>query len=549
MPIGDEHTSSPSLSEELASVLPEGHAFTFYHISTPPTRCAPLYSPPQGAKPERTYCETQFLNVSIKPADGDDELLIYAVEIFIYSTRRSTTIFVSKADSTGYLSSLRLSKSHTSPLRSITTTFLSWLVRHRQRAGKKLVLSLFARAQDQYLFPGSVENPTKHVATDRGLISWWCRVVDPVLQTYTFSQDAASRDGHESSSTAQAYLIVPGEDSTTSFLPISVRSDPVLRKRWKQGHPLYATSPYPQAPPRCLIPHFPDDPKARFVDELDAELLDNTSTSQQDSPSKRGKGMWKSVKSLDQFWEMMAFRQECSSGRLVGFLWVVFEPAVQESSQDMLESQTSTTSFVSDELETPALLKQTEGSQPKKKREKKLLTGHIIPRVPRIKKTSSNLSTFSKAVVSPYYIWPTASRGTLVLSEKDYKRVSDLLLKLDFADPEIAAVGTRQWIDEVAIYADANPWGFSVTGRKKPEPAATSTEQDGVRVLSVKRKAKIPEPAQDELNASRGEGATDLQDLGLVRKKAKIEPVEILQPSIPAVNTLGAGLIRKKPKA
>ena len=74
----------------------------------------------------------------------------------------------------------------------------------------------------------------------------------------------------------------------------------------------------PDVPVRCLIPRLPDDPKTRFVIDLDNEVIDSDS---QEVVSNQ----WKSVKALDQFWDMMAFRQECSAGRLVGFLWLVVD--------------------------------------------------------------------------------------------------------------------------------------------------------------------------------------------------------------------------------
>ncbi|KAK3073345.1 hypothetical protein LTS18_014451, partial [Coniosporium uncinatum] len=337
------------LKELLVDALPRDFAFTFYHISTPPTKCAPLFSPPQGVKSERTYCESHLLNVSITPTNGEksEKVLVLAIEIFVYTTKRLTTLFVSKADSTGYLSLLSLPRAHASPLRSITSTFVSYLISHRQRPGVRFVVSLFARAQAQYLFPNSVENKRKHVSTDRELVRWWCRVLDPILQEHTPEQhngeDAPNTDEDRQQTTSQAYLIVPGEDSTASFLPPNVRADPILRKRWKHGHPLREIAPYPTASPRCLIPHFPDDPKARFLDELDEELP--TSTGQaNDSPSKRGTGQWKSVKTLEQFWETMAFRQECSSGRLVGFIWIVLTPPniMHDNDDDISSQQTDT---------------------------------------------------------------------------------------------------------------------------------------------------------------------------------------------------------------
>ncbi|KAK5240099.1 hypothetical protein LTR16_011110, partial [Cryomyces antarcticus] len=71
-----------------------------------------------------------------------------------------------------------------------------------------------------------------------------------------------------------------------------------------------------------------------FLDELDEELPDASSSQINVSPKKRSAGQWKSVKTLEQFWEMMAYRQECSSGRLVGFIWVVFTPSDVRSTGD-----------------------------------------------------------------------------------------------------------------------------------------------------------------------------------------------------------------------
>ena len=336
-----------TLAEALANALPANTQFTIHHISTPPTKCDALFSATTTSQPERTYRESHLLLASINEPKRDHEANLQqnrdiptlAIEIIIYTTRRLSTLFVSKADSTGYLSLLNLPAGSPSPARSICTTFISYLVRNRQRPRTRLVVSLFARAQDQYLFPGSVDNGTKHVLDDRGLVKWWCKVLDPVIR----NSDGASKgsaavadqgklvesqpsDGNRTAHSAMGYLIVPGFDryELTAFFPASWRTDPPNRKRWKCGHPLFEIADAPDVPPRCLIPHFPDDPKARFLDDLDQELPSLANKESDGSPSKKKLDRWKSVSSLNQFWEMMAFRQECSSGRLVGFIWAVF---------------------------------------------------------------------------------------------------------------------------------------------------------------------------------------------------------------------------------
>ena len=544
---------SDTLLNALAETLPAGAEFRYYHVSTSPTKCPPLFSAPPGGRPERTYYESHFLAVSIHASNSTStqkggEVLVLAIEILVYTTKSLTTVFVSKADSTGFMSLFGLPGSTASPLRTITTTFISWMVRYRQRPDVKLVISLFARASDQYLFPGSAENPSKHVSTDRQLIKWWCRVLDPVLRTAEPEQSDPAPDR----TTSQAYIIVPGEDSVTSFLPNDVRTNPDLRKRWRVGHPLQDISSFPTAPPRCLIPHFPDDPKARFVDELDDELQDTKESRNFQSPSKRGNGRWKSVKSLEQFWEMMAFRQECSAGRLVGFIWIVFTPeCVNQAGQPESQSTTITRSTSSSPVSTlgdyPRIAPPTTGlavvAAPSKPPHRKKLTGPITSRVPRIKDSSFDIVTASHDDDSRYYHWPADSRAELLLNEKEYKKTTELLLRLDFVGLDLAAKSSRTWIDEVGVLAGIDgSWGQRVVGRASgastadaSKGAAAAAPSNGPTILTVKKKRK----AEDEHSEM---GARTVTEQSTVPGSAATAN------SICAINVLNASLVRKKAK-
>lgn len=114
-----------SLADRLAEALPHSAPFKFYHVSTPPTPSPALFSAPPGLKPEKTFLESHFLNVSIQPPDTpQDEVLVLAIECLVYTTRNLTTIFISKADSTGYLGLLKLGKEFARPIRTISTVFL-----------------------------------------------------------------------------------------------------------------------------------------------------------------------------------------------------------------------------------------------------------------------------------------------------------------------------------------------------------------------------------------------------------------------------------------
>ena len=652
------------LNESFANALPDSTQFTFHHLSTPPTRCDALFSALAKSKPDRTYRESHLLLASIndnnninnnnennknnktkESPNGDHEahsqqqnqqeeqqqeqekktrvVPVLAIEIIIYTTKHLTTLFVSKADSTGYLTLLDLpppavSGHHSSPARSICTTFISHLVRNRRRPRTKLVVSLFARAQDQYLFPGSVDNGTKHVLDDRGLVKWWCKVLDPVIRTSEWKKKKKVRDagngdveenndeslnremgrkenGTDAAATnAMGYLIVPGFDKyeLTAFFPPSWRSDPADQKRWKCGHPLYEisdASDAPNTPPRCLIPHFPDDPKARFLIDLDEEipsLMSNSSASSNSqinsSPSKKTKmDQWRSVKTLDQFWEMMAFRQECSSGRLVGFIWAVFFPAKGED-DDNLSSSTRPTLSPSKNTQSeqqsvshtdnPPCSQDSDSSHPHKSKKQKELRGPIIPRQPRIKSSSSSISTSTSTSTSSllsfgssslvkdttnkpeqteYYSWPKDSRGELLLSDKDYTRATEMLLRLDFSSLDCAISSFARWTQEISILARRSTWGQKVIGKKKADnPITTTTTSAGNRTNVPKTSSMFHHHNNIPVVTEGQPSSNNPSDDSL---KRKIEHRDLYhqqhhQQQQQPVNILGSGLVKKKKK-
>lgn len=602
---GSSHNDSrDSFIRKLAVALPKDVQINVHHVSSYPTQCAAIFAAPSGSKPEKTYCESHFVTVSNAASSTPNELFIYAIEVLIYSTEHLTTLFVSKADSTGYIHLIETPTGVPSLLKTISSNLITHLVETRQRAGVKLVVSLFARAQDQYLFPGSIENSGKHVLDDRGLVRWWCRVLDPVLRQHLAEKEeyAVGDDDWDmgNATRAKAYLIVPGCDKyeTSSFFPPSSKADSPDRKRWSNSHPLRQIATNPSASPRCLIPHFPDDPKARFLDELDDELPDMQASHGTDSPSKRyDTGRWKSVKSLEQFWELMAFRQECCSGRLVGFLWVVFAPPdllPQRDGQESVGSQGSMAfTDLSDRgmLPTPLQSQQQDillfppqtperspyedslplspstsspiqpqssakplsqisvaQSQPKRRPKKRPLTGPIIPRQPRIKSASSRPSSLKQPGKTKHYSWPKSSRGQVVLSEKDYNRAMDLLLRLDFANQKVAESSTKRWVGEVAVIAGMRSWGQLVVGKK--ESLAKANSANRVHMLNetmLKKKRKSNDTDGQHTVPSR-DGANMLST-GLMRKKPKTADVEQGQETVSSsIKILGSGLVRKKPK-
>jgi regulator of Ty1 transposition protein 109 len=314
-----------------------------------------------------------------------------------------------------------------------------------------------------------------------------------------------------------------------------------------QGHPLDRISHYARefdwVPPRCLIPRFPDDPKSRFRDELDEETTG--------SRVFRTTGSWKTVKTLEMFWEMMAFRQECSSGRMTGFVWLVFngddekkETATHPDSQTAVllrtpkanrtinMNVTPTTTprklFTKKAAESSApsepaadtTAKSKSKNKPKKKKKrserKKWPSGPIKPRTPKVKTAQRNY-LLDQAESSAYYSWTPAGRGERICSEADYKRIGELLLHLDFSTLDKAAGSTNRWLGEIGMGAD---WGYSITGTREV-------------VLDMKR---------NEVGA----GATKVNNLtGLVKRKRNVSPSN----GDGVANVLSDRWVRKKPKA
>ncbi|KAI1640607.1 histone acetylation protein-domain-containing protein [Biscogniauxia mediterranea] len=565
------------LVEEIARALHKDVKVSAYHLSTTPTITDSLCYPPASSpaseskspadsqvepterrpsKPLKTYCERHFLAVSIDTEHDDSgppkEVLILGLEIYIYTTAFSTIIFVAKADSTGYLHLLNLPKGAPSPIREITAAFMNFLVATRRRPSKQLVVNLFARAQSQYLFPGSVKNKGKHVLDDRGLVKWWCRVLNPLLE----EEENISNKARKGWGRIHGYLIIPGLDSyeTRAFLPRTSGAS----KNWTLGHPLEHMSPYSRdpstfgndIPPRCLIPTYPDDPKARFVQELE------------EATSEKAKllGGWKTPRTLDQFWEMMAFRQECSSGRMTGFVWVVFDPP---SHSDQPGSDLTADNPATEEIATATLSANSETSpaqKPKRKRPaRKILSGRIVPRKPHIK--THLRAQFPTRIETPHYYWPEAGRGQVVLNENGYKRAVELLTNLEFSTLAQATMSTARWANEVNAGED---WALRIIGEREsvPQPVSSSSSGGGVGVVNnlsgmIKRKRPAEEPPKDATSSS---GSVNVLSSGLIRKKTKDSPIDETAAAVQdsqeqaradtalRVNVLSTGLVRKKAK-
>ncbi|KAL1589512.1 hypothetical protein WHR41_01468 [Cladosporium halotolerans] len=532
---GSKGQNCERLQDAFNAFLPKNFQCQIRYTHTPPKSSEPLFSPRPGAQPEKTKLASHFLTVSVPVNDkipgsdqlkssAEDHVVVFAMEVLVYSSRGLVTMFVSKADSTGYLPLRR-----PSPIKSVATTFLWWLSTQQRQStkstGTKLVISLFARAQSQYLFPGSADHGKKHVLDDRQLIRWWARVLDPLF----LEGDRTDQDLD-----LQGYMTVPGYHGieTKSFFPTKPNSSEKSRN-WTPGNPLIELAQardLPETTPtRCLLPRFPDDPKARFMQDLDDEvgLVEDAGSLALTSPSKQKSGRWKTINDLERFWEAMEFRQECSSGRVVGFLWLVVRPPASERhllpSQDDRESSPSRQPTTASNSQTSTTSRTSRKSTSRSPKRAKKLSGPVIPRQPRLKGSSSTLSATSDAD-------DTSKRDGPYLTKEGYDSAMQILLNLEFNTLAAAVHSTSKWVAEVSRMAGlkAGEWALECVGTAETETAVGA------------------------------EGAKQMNDLGgLVRKKRKADdggsgagatPVESADQAKPEGNGVNVLVGRKKAK-
>ncbi|KIW54259.1 hypothetical protein PV05_06628 [Exophiala xenobiotica] len=527
-----------TLQSRLASILPQGLDIIAYHLSSSPASTTALFAPLPGQDEEPTICESHFLAISSPEKAGLKEVLVFAIEILIFSTPNLTTVFVSKADSSGFSSRLSASRGSPSVVAAVTSGFLDFLLQPRLNQSR-VILSLFARSQNQYLFPGSIENPGKHVLDDRQLIKWWCRVLDRVLRLHSDTSDPPS--------SSSAHLLVPGCDKgeTKAFFPPSSRQDPPSDPKWINSYPVELLVTDVAKPPRHLVPRFPDDPKSRFLDDLDGDFIDN-------------QGRWRSIKSLDQFWEMMSYRQECSAGRLVGFLWLVFSQgqtthtklseldqfAHVESLERLREQASLPTPGNSQAQENGdagiwqqtssdlSMIREVNSPPPSSPLEVPHDEG------PSTESADANVNDGCASASVPGLtdedvLQVHARRfnetwGELVLSTTQYQTLMDHLLQTDFAGEEKAAESTKSWIQKALGLTGKPGFGLPIQGEHvfSGSVGAEKADLQQVNVLTAVRKKRKAEniderPASSQSTETTSNATVNILAAGLVRKKPK----------------------------
>jgi regulator of Ty1 transposition protein 109 len=244
---------------------------------------------------------------------------------------------------------------------------------------------------------------------------------------------------------------------------------------------------------------------------------------------------------MDQFWEMMSFRQECSAGRLVGFIWVVFgdqdakspmastghaneEHGAQNGTEVVAPSSPGTSQVAGnrvasmpdvsvDDLQEIAL----PGSPPPS------------PVLPPHEPGTRDAGDADAEAAAQYYdesqtlpvSWAKETRGEVIVDSEQYDTLIDHLLKLDFSTRADGEKGTSSFIAAAAELA-GDFWGKSITGRKvkfESTGAAAMPQGNGVNILTGIRKKRKVDVVEEK--AAVLEQQVNVLSAGLVRKKAK----------------------------
>ncbi|GAA6011117.1 hypothetical protein JCM10207_005503 [Rhodosporidiobolus poonsookiae] len=291
---------------------------------------------------------------------------VVGIEASLYTipSTSTTLVYISKVDTTGLSPSL---SARSNPTRALCAAFLSFHLLHPPHGAQRVRVHIFARSQGQYLFPGSVDNAPavseavkqgraagKRVLDDKGLIRWWKATCEKAVGEVDAARKTSSA-AQEEQATRMFYLI-PGLSFLESlpYVPLPPSSSALSPAPWTYSHPYSSlTSPlHPPSPPSAHpltdhLPSFPDDPKSRFLhsltsstvspsgspgdwDDVFLSLASATFTTGQ-QPGARRAAVDADLErerarltdgvpgGMDEWWERMAFRQECCSGQLVAF--------------------------------------------------------------------------------------------------------------------------------------------------------------------------------------------------------------------------------------
>lgn len=334
------HTTANLRDALLAALrtLPGTRDFHLHVLVSSPRKHTGLF--PYAHPRPRVYLQDVLVLLSERAAEDTPRQLVSAVELSVYTVPVTACgiVYVSKVDSTGQ-------GMFPSPTATLVKALLSYYADPVTRPihVDTLWIQLFARAQNQYLFPNSSEHPGKRPLSDVKLCAWWKRVLGEVASLLNVTEPAGK---------LRLYYLLPGFselDAVNSLhiaSPISTSGQSV---QWTYGHQYsQAEIPLPCPPSHGVhnlghfIPSFEDDPKSRFIDEMahttdgdgvksperkrartlskshSHDSVPSAPDAHDESKERKPEGELQRV-TAEEFWELMSFRQECVAGAVTGF--------------------------------------------------------------------------------------------------------------------------------------------------------------------------------------------------------------------------------------
>ncbi|KAI0700018.1 histone acetylation protein-domain-containing protein [Cerioporus squamosus] len=337
-----------SLRDKLLAALadlPGTRTFHVHVLTSAPRKHSGLF--PYAHPRPRTYLQEVLILLSEQTSSEAPRVLVTAIEASVYNipSTSSGILYVSKVDSSGHASA-------PSPTATLVRAFLAYYADPVTRpiSVQHLWIQLFARAQNQYLFPNSSEYEGKRPLSDVKLCAWWKKVYSEVAGTVNTGLKGVGK--------VKLFYILPGYSELEAAHALSrgvTASDPSVQ--WAYGHPYSQTdiplpcpkNHDPNAPHNLghFIPWFDDDPKSRFIDEIAyikateggirspkrkrapsstggdkrpprRDEADDKDKEKEKEKEERPQGELAQV-TADEFWERMSFRQECVAGAVTGF--------------------------------------------------------------------------------------------------------------------------------------------------------------------------------------------------------------------------------------
>ncbi|KAL1692831.1 histone acetylation protein-domain-containing protein [Schizophyllum commune] len=326
--------------------IPGTRDFHLHLLVSAPRKTNGLY--PFAHPRPRAYLQDILILASEQATPDAPRLIVTAIEanVYVVPATSCAVLYVSKVDSSGQ-------GARPSPTSRLVQRLVKYYADPATRPVKArhLWVHLFARAQNQYLLPNSVEFEGKKPLSDIRLCAWWKRVLRDAYKDVEGAKDLARRAWH----------ILPGFNELEALNALGAtrsEADP-----WVYGHP-YEQTDIPLPCPRDehhlghFIPSFEDDPKSRFVDDIayttEGEIkspikkrqrTESTTDGSHKPTSRAGKPASYSLATKEEkekansedptarelrkvspaeFWERMSFRQECVSGAITGFFVLAF---------------------------------------------------------------------------------------------------------------------------------------------------------------------------------------------------------------------------------